>query len=186
MKHIKLYEEFVNEASKKDLKKLADDIASKISSLPEFKKFKKSNNKVEINADFLDQNISGNRLDASNIGTFSWKYISNLKKDQQSTNSVYSNANQSVKLFSLVYTKSQEYRNSMTKQLRVVFSHFQIMVGDDVNSISVKMPMILPDGEELGASGSTAPLFIGELNKALNSPEFVKLIKKYEASAVLI
>ncbi len=185
MKHIQLFEQFLNEKmTKKDLKILADEIASKIPNLPEFKKFKKSNNKVEISADFLDQKIPGNKLDASDIGTFSFKYISKLKKDQQSTNSVHSNTDKTVNLFSLVYTKSQEYRNSMTKQNVVVFSDFQIIIGDDINSISAKMPMILPDGEELGAYGYTAPLFIGELNKALNSPEFVKLIKKYEAAAL--
>lgn len=173
MKHIKLFESFVNEKMlKKDLKKLADEIAAQIPDLPAFKKFKKGKNDEE-SVPWVNVNRplpEAARL--SGVGHFYNNYM-RLNRNQES-NICFVN-NQNVELFRIVHIVSRSFNSMDNKSITSMVSSFQLIIGE--KSYTREMPMMLPKSDT-GYEG-TGLLFVEELNNAFNSPGFAKLIKQY-------
>jgi hypothetical protein len=191
MKHIQLFEQFLNEKmTKKDLKNLADEIASKIPNLPEFKKFKKGKNDEDNGIPYSNVYQLQVVPKLSNIGNLetipAWMNGIKLKKDQVSSTTLRTLVNnKNVEIFRIVYVVSHIAGNVSGEKTKYV-STFQIKIGE--SSITEEIPMILPyipqvgtrvlKGEETGYE-ETAEVFIEHLSRALNSPGFVELVKQY-------
>jgi len=191
MKHIQLFEQFLNEKlTKKDLKNLADEIASKIPNLPEFKKFKKEKDgESAIPYSNVYQLPIAPRL--SEIGNLEEipAIISGIKlKNNQVSSTVLRTldaTNKNVEIFRIIYVVSRIAGGLYGGKTKYV-STFQIKIGE--SSITEEIPMILPyipqvgtrvlKGEETGYE-DTAKIYMEHLSIALNSSKFVELIKQY-------
>jgi hypothetical protein len=172
MKHIKLFEQFLGEKMlAKDLKKLAVEISLKIPSLPGFTKFKPTAAKTEIN----DRLVSFSIPDApklSNIGNFKENF---MRLNRNQTSFIEFRNDEGVQLFRIVYVINRRGKGLYGNTSVDYTNSFQIIVGDNYKVISPVMSMILPDVIDTDA----AEVFKDHLNKALNSPGFVELIKQY-------
>ena len=173
MKHIQLFEQFVGEKMlKKDLKNLADQIASQIPELSAFKKFKKGKNDeesvpwVNVNRDLPVA------IRLSDIGHFYRNYM-RLNRNQESDTSFVNNQN--VELFRIVYNVSSSFNSMDNKSTTRMVSSFQLIIGE--KSYTREMPMMLPNVG--GGYEGIGKFFMEELNTAFNSPGFAKLIKQY-------
>lgn len=189
MKHIQLFEQFANiltekKMLKKDLKNLADEISAQIPNLPAFKKFKQGSAKSDVNDRLLVDYIPDTPK-LSSIGTFKRKYMK-LNRNQESFTAFFDD--EGNQLFRLVYVISRKSRGMYDSSSQLV-DHFQIIIGDNYNSISPAIEMILPHAgyhKELGQykfdEVAAVAQFKDEFNKALNSPKFVELIKQYSTA----
>jgi transcriptional regulator with GAF, ATPase, and Fis domain len=192
MKHIQLFEQFLNEKlTKKDLKNLADEISLKIPNLPEFKKFKKGKNDEDAipYSNVYDLPIAPRLSDIGNLESIpAWMNGIKLKKNQESNTTLrtlVNITNKNVEIFRIVYVVSRVAGSLYGDKTKYV-SSFQIMIGG--SAITEEMPMILPYFANTetrvltrGETGyeKTAKVFIEHLSSALNSPGFVELIKQY-------
>ena len=192
MKHIKLFEQFLNEKmTKKDLKILADEIALKIPNLPEFKKFKKGKNDEDAipYSNVFDLPIAPRLSDIGNLedipALLSSVKLKNNQVSHVTLRTLVDSTNKNVEIFRIVYVVSRVAGSLYGAKTKYI-SSFQIMIGE--SAITVEMPMILPYFANIearvlkhGETGyeETAKVFIEQLNKALNSPGFVELIKQY-------
>lgn len=173
MKHIKLFESFVNEKMlKKDLKKLADEIAAQIPDLPAFRKFKKGKNDEESIPWVNVNRPLPVAIRLSDIGHFYNNYM-RLNRNQESSISFVNSQN--VELFRIVHIVSRSFNSMDNKSITSMVSSFQLIIGE--KSYTREIPMMLPKSEN-GYEG-TGLLFVEELNTAFNSPGFAKLIKQY-------
>jgi len=173
MKHIQLFESFVNEKIlKKDLKKLADEITVQIPDLPAFRKFKKGKNDEE-SIPWVNVNRPLPEADKlSDIGHFHENFM-RLNRNQESNISFVNYQN--VELFRIVYVVSRSFNSMDNRSKTSMVSYFQIKIGE--KSITREIPMMLPKVD--GGYEGTGKFFVEELNTAFNSPGFVKLIKQY-------
>ena len=192
MKHIQLFEQFLNEKmTKRDLKILADEIALKIPNLPEFKKFKKGKNDEDAipYSNVYDLPIAPRLSDIGNLedipAIISGVKLKNNQVSSTALRTLVNITNKNVEIFRIVYLVSRVAKSLYGNKTKYV-SSFQIIIGG--SAITEEMPMILPyfaNTEtrvlKVGETGyeKTAEVFIEQLNKALNSPGFVELIKQY-------
>ena len=171
MKHIQLFESFLNEKMlKKDLKKLADEIAAQIPSLPAFTKFKSGAAKIAMDEDLVLHDMP-DAPKLSSIGTFRENFIK-LNRNQSSYIALYDNTGN--QLFRIVYVINHK-SSGLYGDGAVWVDRFQIIIGDTYKSISPEMEMIILNTY----LDDAAEDFKNHLNKALNSPGFVQLIKQY-------